>query len=142
MKVGIIGLGLIGGSMAKAYKRDESVRVFGADTNAMIVEFACLAEAIDGRLTDEMIPEMDLIFLAAYPQAAVYLVDNPAIQIRQDPSQTAQLLDQQAQRAFGLPCGQIGDRLPHGGKIRRQDGGCNSDFISHSDVSSFPVFVP
>ena len=71
MKVGIIGLGLIGGSMAKAYKRDENVKVFGADTNAMIVEFACLAEAIDEQLTDEMIPEMDLIFLAAYPQGVI-----------------------------------------------------------------------
>ena len=31
MRVGIIGLGLIGGSMAKAYKRDPRWEVYGAN---------------------------------------------------------------------------------------------------------------
>ena len=84
MKVGIIGLGLIGGSMAKAYKRDENMQVFGADTNGMIVEFACLAEAIDGKLTDEMIPEMDLIFLAAYPQGVINHLKRIAPMVKKD----------------------------------------------------------
>lgn len=71
MRVGIIGLGLIGGSMAKAYKRERDVEVYGADANEMIEEFARIAEAIDGKLTDEKIAQMDLIFLAAYPQGVL-----------------------------------------------------------------------
>ena len=53
MTVGIIGLGLIGGSLAKAFQRDESVTVLGWDTDHSIVEFAEIAQAIDGELTDE-----------------------------------------------------------------------------------------
>ena len=71
MKVGVIGLGLIGGSMAKAYKRDPGMQVYGADSNRMIVDFAILAQAIDGELTDEILPEIDLLFLASYPQGVI-----------------------------------------------------------------------
>ena len=71
MRVGVIGLGLIGGSMAKAYKRDRNWQVFGANRSHSIVEFAMIAEAIDGELTDEILPTLDLLFLAAYPQGVV-----------------------------------------------------------------------
>lgn len=71
MRIGIIGLGLIGGSMAKAYKRERDVEVYGADANEVIEEFARIAEAIDGKLTDEKIARMDVIFLAAYPQGVL-----------------------------------------------------------------------
>jgi len=71
MKVGIIGLGLIGGSLAKALRRDESVTVFGWDTDRSIVGFARLAEAIHGELTDETLPDLDLLLLATYPEAVV-----------------------------------------------------------------------
>ena len=71
MKVGVIGLGLIGGSMAKAYKRDPEMQVYGADSNRMIVDFAILAQAIDAELTDEILPEIDLLFLASYPQGVI-----------------------------------------------------------------------
>ena len=71
MKVGVIGLGLIGGSMAKAYKRDPEMQVYGADNNRMIVDFAILAQAIDGELTDDILPEIDLLFLASYPQGVI-----------------------------------------------------------------------
>lgn len=71
MKVGVIGLGLIGGSMAKAYKRDPEMQVFGADSNRTIVDFAILAQAIDAELTDELLPQIDLLFLASYPQGVI-----------------------------------------------------------------------
>ena len=48
MRVGIIGLGLIGGSMAKAYKRDPHWEVYGANRSKSIVDFALIAQAIDG----------------------------------------------------------------------------------------------
>jgi len=71
MRVGIIGLGLIGGSMAKAYKRDSRWEVYGANRSRSIVEFAMIAQAIDGELTDEILPTLDLLFLAAFPQGVI-----------------------------------------------------------------------
>ena len=77
MTVGIVGLGLIGGSLAKAYQRDESVTVLGTARTASTVEFALLAGDIDGELTPERLEECDLVLLAAYPQACIqYLRDN------------------------------------------------------------------
>ena len=71
MRVGVIGLGLIGGSMAKAYKRSRDWEVYGANRSHSIVEFAMIAEAIDGELTDEILPTLDLLYLAAYPQGVI-----------------------------------------------------------------------
>jgi prephenate dehydrogenase len=71
MTVGIIGLGLIGGSLAKAYRRDESVTVYGWDADSSITEFAEIAQAIHGPLTDDKLPQLDLLLLATYPEAVV-----------------------------------------------------------------------
>ena len=71
MTVGIIGLGLIGGSLAKAFQRDESVTVLGWDADHSIVEFAEIAQAIDGELTDDKLKGLDLLLLATYPEAVV-----------------------------------------------------------------------
>jgi prephenate dehydrogenase len=71
MTVGIVGLGLIGGSLAKAYKRRREVTVLGWDQDRSILDFARLAEAVDGTLADERLGECDIILLAAYPQGVV-----------------------------------------------------------------------
>ncbi|MBP1758688.1 MAG: prephenate dehydrogenase [Firmicutes bacterium] len=71
MTVGVVGLGLIGGSLAKAYKRRREVTVLGNDRDRSILDFARLAEALDGTLTDERLGECDIILLAAYPQGVV-----------------------------------------------------------------------
>ena len=47
MKIGIVGLGLIGGSFAKAYKSAGSHTVYGCDTDARILDFALLDGAVD-----------------------------------------------------------------------------------------------
>ena len=70
-QVGIVGLGLIGGSLAKAYKRVEGIRVLGFDRDSSIMEFAKLAQAIDGTLTDDTLSGCDLILLATYPQGVI-----------------------------------------------------------------------
>ena len=62
MTVGIIGLGLIGGSLAKAYRRDPSVTVLGWDTDRSITEFAQIAQAIHAPLTEERLGELDTGF--------------------------------------------------------------------------------
>jgi prephenate dehydrogenase len=71
MQVGIVGLGLIGGSLAKAFKRKETISVLGWDRDQSILDFAGLAQAVDGVLTDEAISTCDLILLATYPQGVI-----------------------------------------------------------------------
>lgn len=70
MKIGIVGLGLIGGSFAKAYKAAQA-EVLGADKNPLVEDFAILAKAVDRKLTDETLKECDLILLAVTPDAGI-----------------------------------------------------------------------
>ncbi len=67
--VGIVGLGLIGGSFAKAY-RAAGWKVYAYDTDADAMDIARI-ETIDGNLTEEVLPFLDLVVLAAYPKACV-----------------------------------------------------------------------
>lgn len=69
MTVGILGLGLIGGSLARAY-HDAGHRVLGCDRDASTVQFAQMAHAVDAPLTEENIGSCELLLLAVYPQAA------------------------------------------------------------------------
>lgn len=71
MTVGIVGLGLIGGSLAKAYKRDPSVTVLGWNRSPSVLEFAQLDGAINGVLTADRLADCELVLIALYPQAAM-----------------------------------------------------------------------
>ena len=84
MTVGIIGLGLIGGSMAKAYKQNSSATVLAADRDSTIVEYARLQGAVDGELTTDTLPSCDLILIALYPRAAIEYLKNTAHLIAKD----------------------------------------------------------
>ena len=76
MTVGILGLGLIGGSMARAYAKAGHT-VLAADRDESILSFAGLAGAVHGELTSEVIPSCDLLLLALYPEAsAAWLEEN------------------------------------------------------------------
>ncbi len=74
MKVGIIGLGLIGGSMAKAIRLNTDHYVLGMDIDKTIVTKAKIIEAINEELTEKNIGECDMIILALYPDATVETV--------------------------------------------------------------------
>lgn len=67
MTVGVIGLGLIGGSMAKAIKLNVPGTVLGYDINETVVMRALLVGAIDDRLTKEACADCDLLILALFP---------------------------------------------------------------------------
>ena len=69
MIVGIVGLGLIGGSMAKAYS-EQGHTVLGIDTNTVTLDYAILAGAVHGKLDMDNIGSCELVLLAAYPAAA------------------------------------------------------------------------
>ncbi len=66
MKVGILGLGLIGGSLARAYALDGHT-VYACEKDESMLSFAMLAGAVHGKLDEASIPECDLILLAIYP---------------------------------------------------------------------------
>ena len=83
MMVGICGLGLIGGSMAKAYKEGGHT-VLGFDTNEATLGYSTLAGICDGVLSDENIPSCDLIFIALYPAQAVKYLERIAHMISKD----------------------------------------------------------
>lgn len=70
MIVGIVGLGLIGGSMAKAYKK-AGCTVYASNRTEQTARFAILAGAPDGLLDDETIPRCELILLTVYPDASI-----------------------------------------------------------------------
>ena len=70
MTVGISGLGLIGGSMAKAYKRAGHT-VYGFDTSEAALGFAQIAGICDGVLDEKSLPLCELILVALYPRDAI-----------------------------------------------------------------------
>ncbi len=83
MKVGILGLGLIGGSLARAYAL-EGHTVYAIQRNQNMLSFAMLAGAVHGKLTEETIPECDLILLSIYPDGSASWLEKHAHLVSKD----------------------------------------------------------
>jgi len=81
MITGIIGLGLIGGSFAKAYKAAGHT-VFASEIDKSILDFAVLSGAVDAPLDTDAIKRCNLILIALYPQAAIEFLDKMARHIQ------------------------------------------------------------
>ena len=77
MTVGILGLGLIGGSLARAYAIAGHT-VYVSVRNESMLSFAQLAGAVHGPLTPENMAECDLILLAIYPDGSATWLENNA----------------------------------------------------------------
>lgn len=79
MTVGIVGLGLIGGSAAKAFKA-AGYKVLSYDIDKSITGFASLEGTVDAELSADNIASCDLILLTATPKAvAGYLKENAGL---------------------------------------------------------------
>lgn len=77
MRIGIVGLGTIGGSFAKAIKTYGNHTVLGLDRNGDAVAFAKFTDSIDGVLTEESMKECDVLLIALYPKASAdFLKEN------------------------------------------------------------------
>lgn len=77
MTIAVVGMGLIGGSLCRAFKHYTPHRVLGATRNQKTVAFALSVGAIDGPLTD--LREADVVFVALPPEATMdYLRDHVA----------------------------------------------------------------
>ncbi len=71
MIFGIVGLGLIGGSLARSIKFHSDHTVLGADISETALLQARMFHAIDGELTRDTLRTCDVVLAALYPQAAV-----------------------------------------------------------------------
>ena len=70
MNVGIVGLGLIGGSFAKAYA-EAGHTVLGRDTDTVMLHYAQISGTVSETLTEENVSSCDLLLIAVPPRAAV-----------------------------------------------------------------------
>lgn len=83
MKVGILGLGLIGGSLARAYAKAGHT-VYVCDTDQQMVSFAELSGVVHGRLNQDTIGNCQLILLAVYTGGSIQWLEENAKYISDD----------------------------------------------------------
>jgi prephenate dehydrogenase len=77
MKVGIAGLGLIGGSLARAYHKS-GAEVYGWNRSQVMQDYAKLEGTLTGVLDEQTIRDCDVVFLALYPDAAIAYMEQMA----------------------------------------------------------------
>ena len=70
MTVGVVGLGLIGGSVAKAYHA-KGHKVYAWNRSRKTLDFALISGDVDAELTEENAHECDLIMVCLYPKASI-----------------------------------------------------------------------
>lgn len=70
-KIVVVGLGLIGGSVAKALKLNTDHIVLGMDTQEDTLLDACSCGAIDGKASPEDLRTADVVYLCIYPESAL-----------------------------------------------------------------------
>ncbi|MBQ7128547.1 MAG: prephenate dehydrogenase/arogenate dehydrogenase family protein, partial [Clostridia bacterium] len=75
MNVGIVGLGLIGGSFVKAYKKANNT-VYVYNRSQDIVDFAIMNGDVDYKLDKTNMNECDLIIISLYPNSTVEFLNN------------------------------------------------------------------
>lgn len=75
-RVGVVGLGLIGGSFVRAFHA-AGREVFAFNRTHATLELAMI-ETVDGELNAETVPTCELIILAGYPEASVAWLEEHA----------------------------------------------------------------
>ncbi|MCD8094706.1 MAG: prephenate dehydrogenase [Ruminococcus sp.] len=77
MKIAIAGLGLIGGSLAKAIKKNTDYVVYGIDISEKTIAEALDEEVIDEAISSERLESCDLVIVALHPKATVdFILEN------------------------------------------------------------------
>lgn len=74
MVVGIVGLGLIGGSFAKAYTK-AGHQVLARDIDDSVLQFAMMSDVVESELKTDRLKECDLILICTYAGAAVQFLE-------------------------------------------------------------------
>lgn len=78
MNIGIVGLGLIGGSLAKSAKKNTKHKVYGFDISKDVIKSAIEEKSIDGELTEKRLATCDYVFIPLYPEAVIEYVEKNA----------------------------------------------------------------
>ena len=81
MTVGIVGLGLMGGSFAKAYC-EAGHRVLAHNRSRDTLNAAIISGIAEGELNEETIGQCDLVILALYPRATIEYLERMAAYIQ------------------------------------------------------------
>ena len=84
MKIGIVGLGLIGGSMAKALKYYTDCKIYGFNRTEATVDEAISQNVLDGKLNESNLPKCKLIIISLYPEATIEYIKRNAHLISKD----------------------------------------------------------
>ena len=82
MNIAIVGLGLIGGSIAKAIKYNTDNTVYGYDIDRGVLLKAKLLGAVDEELTSDILPTCDMVILGLYPNDTLEFVRTHADKIK------------------------------------------------------------
>lgn len=78
MIIGIIGLGLIGGSLAKSIKEHTKHTVWGYDIDRDVMDKALLIGSIDKELPEDLLAQCDIVLVALYPGKCVEYITSHA----------------------------------------------------------------
>lgn len=71
MKIAIVGMGLIGGSFAKAFRQLTNHTVFGIEKDPISSQKALKMGAVERIISPEELSEADLTLIALYPEATI-----------------------------------------------------------------------
>lgn len=74
MKIAVVGLGLIGGSICKALKKNTDYTVYGTDIDKNVISLAKNSNAVDFVLETASICDIDVFFICLYPKQCVDFV--------------------------------------------------------------------
>ncbi len=106
MTVGIVGLGLIGGSLARAVKQ-AGYQVYGADIDRTVLLKARLLDIVDEELTDGNLKDCPVVLLGLYPGATVSWLEEHGAQL----GEGAVVMDTcGVKRAVCYPAWELADR--------------------------------
>jgi prephenate dehydrogenase len=106
MTVGVVGVGLIGGSLAKAYKAAGHT-VYGYDTDEAILGFSMLSGVVDQKIDAATVKACDALFIAVNPGGALLYMEEMAPAF----SQKTLVMDCCGiKRAICAPCFQLAAR--------------------------------
>ncbi|MCH5324267.1 MAG: prephenate dehydrogenase [Eubacterium sp.] len=78
MKIAVVGLGLIGGSICKSLKKNTFHYIMGTDIDGAVCEKALACGAIDEVIKPEQLGEADMTIICLYPEQIVKFVNEYA----------------------------------------------------------------
>ncbi len=78
MNIAVVGLGLIGGSICKALKKNTFHHIMGEDIDPSVCEKALSCKAVDEVITPDRLGEADLTIICLYPEDIVKFVNEYA----------------------------------------------------------------